>query len=120
MSFGTIKRRRTDILFSQYLRKKRGYVCEKCGRKHEENSKGFGVSHFWGRAKESVRFDEENCDVLCNIPCHQYFETHHTEYEIWKKERLGEKQYKLLTLRAWLPGKRDDKLTMLWLKKVEL
>ena len=118
MSFGRIKRRRADILFSQYLRKLRGYQCEVCGRKHEPNSMNLGVSHFHGRVNESVRFDEENCDIICNIPCHRYFEEHKTEYSAWKRKRMGEKPYKMLMVRANTYQKKDDKMVLIWLKKV--
>jgi 5-methylcytosine-specific restriction endonuclease McrA len=114
--FGRVKIRRSDTLFSLYLRKKRGYVCEKCAR-FFPGGKGLTVSHFHGRRKESVRFDEENCDILC-IRCHQYFESHKTEYEAWKLERLGARQFNLLTLRANSTRKRDDKLQCLILKEL--
>jgi 5-methylcytosine-specific restriction endonuclease McrA len=114
MSWHTIKPRRADTLFSLYLRKKRGYVCEKCAR-FFPGGKGLTVSHFHGRRKESVRFDEENCDILC-IRCHQYFESHKTEYEVWKKKQLGERKFDLLTLYANTTKKRDDKLQCMILK----
>jgi len=115
--FGKIKRRRADILFSQYLRKLREYKCEVCGKQHELNSMNLGVSHFYGRANEAVRFDEENCDIICNIPCHRYFEEHKTEYAEWKKKRLGEKKYKMLMVRKNTYKKKDDKLVLIWLNQ---
>jgi len=108
-----IKRRKTDVLFSQRIRKERKYTCERCGRKFGPKAKGLGVSHFWPRSHENTRFDPENVDVACNIPCHQYWETHRTEYETWKEKKLGKKEYKLLMLRAHQRGKRDDKLQTL-------
>ena len=81
--WGRIKRRHSDSLFSQYLRLKRKYRCEYCEGFFPQG-RGLTVSHFWTRAKESVRFDEENCDILC-IRDHAYFESHETEYGIWKK-----------------------------------
>lgn len=112
-----IKRRKSDILFSWWVRQRRGFKCEKCGRKHDPNSKGFGVSHFWPRSHENTRFDLSNVDVFCNIPCHQYFETHRTEYETWKEEKMGKQEYNKLTIRAHQRGQRDDKLIELWLMK---
>src|SRR3990167_7262887 len=109
MSFGGLKLRRADILFSQYLRAKRKF-CARCG-----SIKGLQVSHFYGRAKESVRFDEINCDIL-DFGCHQYFTANPAEYVAWKQKRIGKKEYDLLTLRAHTPKKRDDKLILLWLK----
>jgi hypothetical protein len=78
---------------------------------------GLTVSDYWTRAKESVRFDEENCDILC-VRDHAYFETHKTEYEVWKKNRMGEKAFNLLMARAHVPGKRDDKLQVMLIKKL--
>ena len=109
------KRRQSDILFSQYLREKRGYKCEKCGKKHDPKSKNLGVSHFWPRARENTRFDEYNCDIFCNIPCHKYFETHRTEYKKWKMDQL-EEEYPLLEFRANQYKKRDDKMDLLMIK----
>jgi 5-methylcytosine-specific restriction endonuclease McrA len=114
--WGKIRIRRADTLFSLYLRKKRGYICEKCAR-FFAGGKGLTVSHFHGRRKESVRFDEENCDILC-IRCHQYFESHKTEYEAWKSERLGARTFNLLTLRANATKKKDDKLQCMILKEL--
>src|SRR3990167_6769553 len=96
MHWGKVKLRYTDTLFSKYLRKKRGYFCEKCRRFYPKGH-GLTLSNFWIRSKESVRFDDENCDILY-IPCHQYFEEHKTEYTEWKKERMGEKMFNLLML----------------------
>ncbi len=114
--FGKVRIRRSDTLFSLYLRKKRGYICEYCGR-YFPNGHGLEVSHFHKRRKETVRFDEENCDILCKRD-HQYFESHNTEYEVWKLERLGEQRFNLLMLRANKSGKRDDKWQCLILNQL--
>ena len=118
MSFGNVKLRKSDTIYSKYLRKKRGYRCERCRRPYEEG-RGLECSHFYGRAKESVRFDEQNTDCLC-AGCHQYFTANPGEYTDWKREKLGEKAYKALTLRANLPGKRDDKLAEMVFSKLLL
>src|SRR5262245_25089198 len=115
MSIYEIKLRRTDILFSQWLRKKRGYRCDYDGQFFPEG-RGLEVSHFFSRRNESVRFDEENCDVFCR-KIHRYFEQHKTEYEQWKASRMSPVAYARLILRAHHSVKRDDKLTMLWLKQ---
>ena len=114
--FGKIRLRQSDVLFSRYLRQKRGYRCEYCEGFFPQG-RGLTVSHFWTRAKESVRFDEENCDILC-VRDHAFFETHKTEYTAWKKERMGEKAFNLLMVRAHTTGKRDDKLQCMLLKKL--
>ena len=115
--FGQIKIRPTDAYFSKALRKKRGYRCEKCGRQYQEGERNFGVSHYWGRRHENTRFDENNCDVLCNMPCHQNFEENPYAYHEWKLKKIGKKEYAKLKLSAQLYCKRDDKLMMFFLKK---
>ena len=113
-----IKRRKADIEYSKWLRKERKYTCERCYRKYQEGDGLWGLhtSHFYGRANESVRFDPENTDLLC-FGDHQYFTSNPVEYVEWKRKRMGEKAFKLLTLRAHTPKKRDDKLILLWLQQ---
>ena len=107
-----IKIRKADSEFSKYLREKRKWTCERCGRKEVG---GMQASHFWGRKAESVRFDEENVDCLC-FTCHNYFEMNPHEYVEFKKKRLGEQRYKMLMVRAHTTQKRDDTKILLWLK----
>jgi len=109
------KLRPIDVLFSQILRKKRGYRSEICGIYYPDG-KGLQCSHFWGRRHENTRFDEDNCDIL-NFAEHQRFEENPAEYTEWKKKRLGAKKFKDLMIRANLFCKRDDKKIMLFLKE---
>ena len=114
MSF-TIKLRRADILYSKWLRKERGYICERCNKFYE---KGIGLqcSHFYGRAAESVRFDPRNTDVLC-AGCHQYFSANPAEYVAWKKNRMGDQEFARLTLDAHITQKRDDNKVLIFLSR---
>lgn len=131
MSWNNVRRRQTDILFSRYLRHKNAKehelnnhfggkygVCVKCKQWKEINL--LQVSHFHSRKKESTRFDEENCDVLC-AKCHDWFEHHKTEYEVWKINNIpgGAYAFARLTLRANQVRKRDDTLVKMWLKTLE-
>lgn len=109
MTFGRIKIREADRLYSLWLRGERK-CCERCG-----SQKTLQCSHFYGRAKESTRFDQENTDVLC-FSCHNFFGQHPPEYVEWKKARMTPQAYKLLMVRAHTFRKRDDKLILLWLK----
>lgn len=109
-----IKLRPTDVLFSKYLRKKRGYKSDYSGTFYPEGI-GLQVSHFKGRRRENTRFDEDNCDVL-NFTEHQHFEENPDEYTEFKKKKLGEKRYKALLIRAEMYKKRDDVLDMIIIK----
>ena len=110
-----IKRRQSDILYSKYLRKKRNYICEKCGRYFPEGI-GLQVSHFYTRKYESVRFDEENTDILC-FTDHMFFEQNPAHYAEWKQKRMTKRAYKTLMVRAHTLKKKDDKLIVLFLKQ---
>ena len=111
------KLRPADTLFSKYLRGLRGWKCERCGKDCSNNHHNLTVSHFKGRRYESVRFDPENCDCLCRS-CHEWAEARKkTEYADWKLERMGEKRFNLLLIRANQKGIKDDKMIMLYLKE---
>ena len=119
MSIFKIKRRGTDRLWTQYKKITEKYTCQKCGRQYAvDNCRNLGVSHYHGRGHENVRFDEENTPCLCNIPCHEYFDTHKTEYAAFMRQRLGDERYDLLALRAHIYKARDDKSDVIIIKQL--
>ena len=110
MSIFQVKLRTTDRLWTRYMRGKQDYTCQFCGRVYcSDNCRNLGVMHFHGRGHENVRFDEENTLCGCSIPCHQYLDTHKTEFEAFMLKRLGQKRFDLLNLRAHITKKRDDR-----------
>lgn len=121
MTFGRIKLRKTDVLFSQYIRERDKWTCQKCFKKPERQ--GLHCSHFWGRANENTRFSPENCVALC-FACHQHFTANPALHTEWFKKRLGEKRFKDLRIQANLIKRRDDKLDEIiikaWLKTLNL
>ena len=105
----SVARRATDILWSKYRRTQQNWTCEVCGRVYlPDNAGNLGVMHYHGRSHENVRFDEDNTPVACNIPCHQYFDTHKTEFKDWMVKKLGQQRFDLLEVRAHLRKHRDD------------
>ena len=100
-----------DKLFSEFIRKRARGICERCGSR-----KGWDklqCSHFFGRAKKSTRWDEENASALC-FGCHQYFTSHPLEHADWFQARLGE-GFDLLVRRANTPQKPDREAIGLYL-----
>ncbi len=124
MGWNNIKRRPADVEYSLYIRAKANGKCQKCGRVCELNGERFfqlEASHYFGRAKESVRFDDRNVHALCST-CHKrmggYTRKEDGEYDRWIKYLLGEQGYMLLKLEAHLPGsKKDDVMTRLVIKQ---
>ena len=117
MSIFTVKLRRTDRLWTQYMRGKQDYTCQFCGRVYPvDNCRNLGVMHFHGRGHENVRFDEENTLCGCSIPCHRYLDTHKTEFEAFMLKRLGQERFDLLLLKAHITKKRDDRADAIIIK----
>ncbi len=114
--WGKIKIRYSDKLFRQYLLKLRNYTCEATGRKFPEG-KGLVVSHFFGRRHENTRYSEINCDLV-SIATHQRWHERPLEYTEWKKNKLGEKEFKKLVLEANRYKKRDDVMQAIILKEM--
>lgn len=115
-----LKIRRSDELFSVWIRTRDKWTCQRCGKYHEPwvNSKGdlgnpaLHCSHFQGRGKEATRFEPLNADALC-YGCHRYFTSHPAEHYQWQVYRKGQKQVDLLVLQSNGYKKRDDKMEVL-------
>ena len=134
-----IKRTLTDKLFSDIVREHGNWECVRCGRKHEKSENTCDNSHYWGRGMKSVRWDLENCDTLCKIPCHsgkdssnpakfgwEYQKqikghngcTEDGQYTQFKKAQLGEKGFAELMVRAHTPTKVDEKALRMGFKLI--
>lgn len=119
-SIFSITLRPTDILWTKYLRIKYKYTCQWCGRVYTpENCRNLGVSHYFNRTHENVRFDEENTPLLCNVPCHMKLGGEgNREYGEFMLNRLGQERYDALVLRAHIYKKRDDVSDKIIIKKL--
>lgn len=112
------KIRRTDTLFSEYVRKRDKECQFKVKCYGHQDIKQLHCCHFFGRARESTRFDPENALAGC-ASCHLYVDSTAEGKQFFAElqlARLGEKRLGLLTLRANTPTKRDDKLMLLYVK----
>lgn len=89
-----------DSLFSKFIRQ-RDKVCQRCGKGGR-----LETSHFHGRRKRSVRWDEDNAVALC-FACHRYFTENPLEHCEWFKNRLGEKEFDALNVRARINDHQD-------------
>lgn len=111
-----IKRDYADEYFSRYIRK-RDKECKRCHSAVQFNDVGLPVSHqashFFGRAKESTRFDPDNVDTLCH-GCHQHWGSADREgYRQFKLTQLGQKEYDSLVIRAGTYKKKDRAMSLL-------
>ena len=110
-----------DKVFSLYIRYRANWKCERCGKQFEVGSQGLHCSHFWGRARESTRYDPVNCVAHCH-GCHSFLTANPELHREWKLKQIGQAEYDRLMLRAHVTQKKDRKLvsiiyTRLWQKE---
>lgn len=124
MGYHDIKQRPVDKLFSNYIRARAKWKCEYCGKVCRIDGEWIArleASHYIGRRKESVRFDPDNVHALC-FTCHKtlggYTRDENGKYDLWMKEKLGDR-YRALVIRANITGKKDDFMTKLYIKELE-
>jgi len=98
-----IKRSKQDTLFSNYIRERDSWTCQRCGAKKNPDDpnarKGLHCSHYIGRGKYATRFSDDNCEALC-YGCHQILTANpkmHVEHKISK---LGKARIEELELEA--------------------
>jgi hypothetical protein len=111
-----------DKAFSIWIRL-RDMECKRCGSAVKLNDKGLPVthqaSHFFGRRKESTRFEPLNVDTLCT-GCHSYLGGNPNEHRDWQIKQKGEKMIDKLTLLANSYKKKDRKLEeMFWKQQIK-
>lgn len=80
-------------MFSRYV-KQRDWSCTRCGTRF-----ALEASHFHGRAKMAVRWDEDNVDAHC-VWCHRHLTIHPNEHRDWKLGQLGPERFEALRQRA--------------------
>jgi 5-methylcytosine-specific restriction endonuclease McrA len=99
-----------DKLFSDYIRMRDGYRCQRCNTYFpEEKRGGLHCSHYFGRGRENTRFDPENCDALC-FGCHRIWGSEDKEgYRTFKIKQLGENGFNALQVRAEAFKKRNQR-----------
>ena|SRR3990167_9235510 len=111
---GKIKIDLADRLFSQWIRTRDDWTCQRCLKRYTPPTSALHCSHFYGRGKESTRFEPLNADALC-YGCHSYFTSHPAEHYAWQVERKGQDTVDRLLLISNTYKKKDRKLeAMLW------
>jgi hypothetical protein len=113
--------RKADIIFSKFIRTRDHWTCRRCGKTYSpDNARNLGTSHYWGRTHESTRFDPENCDALCNLPCHAFWGhgEGRDQYKAFKINQLGQERFDALDLRSHLYHKKDDAMVIFIYKKL--
>ena len=106
-----------DIKFSEYIRTRDNWRCQRCLKQYTPPTSSLHCSHFQGRGKEATRFEPLNCDALC-MGCHQYFTAYPAEHCLWQVKRKGQKVINKLILQSNTYCKKDRKMELLKAKEL--
>lgn len=96
---GKIKIDPADRAFSNYIRTRDNWTCQRCGKQYTPPTSALHCSHFQGRGKEATRFEPDNCDALC-YGCHRYFTAQPGEHYQWQVKRKGQATVDRLILQS--------------------
>jgi hypothetical protein len=103
-----MKLRLADRVFSQWVRKRDKYTCQKCLTVYPGPVQGLDCAHYFSRRGESTRFYPDNCITFC-VGCHMWFHQNPKEHELFVIGWLGMEDYEKLLLRHRQVIKKDDK-----------
>lgn len=119
MSRFKVKLRYTDRRYSDYIRIRDGWICQRCGRDFSEKKGSLENSHYWGRWHENTRFDNENCIALCKY-CHDLWGhgEGHEDYTAHMIKLLGQDGFDKLRLKSNIFKKQDDKADLIIIKEM--
>ncbi len=95
-----IRRDKRDKLFSDLVRERAEWRCERCGKYFPEGHRqGLECSHLFTRARKSGRWHPVAAVAHCT-GCHSYLGGNPLEFAAWIESRLSPKDYLLLTTLA--------------------
>ncbi len=81
-----IKRTKWDVVFSNYIRYRDNWTCQRCGVKYPPKSKGLHCSHFYGRRSWATRIEPTNAMALCH-GCHQHVSSYPFDHvDLWENK----------------------------------
>lgn len=94
-----MRRDARDAAFSNLIRARDKWTCQKCSKQYPEQSQGLHCAHIFSRRCRSVRWDEDNAFALC-FSCHLWAHGNPTLFAEWVLEKMGKRRYEALKKRA--------------------
>ena len=83
-----MKRSKEDIVFSNLIRERADFTCERCGKNLRHSKQGLDCSHIHSRTNLRTRFDPDAAKALC-VACHRWWHDNPTESGKWAEEYFG-------------------------------
>jgi hypothetical protein len=95
-----MKRTKEDIEFSEMIRARADYTCERCGKWYGPKNAGLHCAHIYSRRIKKTRHDPDNAVALC-FACHRFWaHSNPLEFAAWVHKKLGKRKYEALERRA--------------------
>ena len=119
-----IKRTKWDVMFSNYIRYRDNWTCQRCKKQYIEKSQGLHCSHFYGRRSWATRIEPCNAMALC-FGCHQHVGSFPIDHvKLWesrftKKEKdyVKELHNVAIVKKKWIATEEKYKLLKMMLMK---
>lgn len=119
-----IKRTKWDVVFSNYIRYRDNWTCQRCKKQYIEKSQGLHCSHFYGRRSWATRIEPCNAMALC-FGCHQHvgsFPIDHVKFwelRFTKKEKdyVKELHNVAIVKKKWIATEEKYELLKMMLMK---
>ena len=105
-----VRRKKLDIIFSQLVRERANYCCEKCGGNFRDG--GLDCCHIMGRRSVALRWHPANAIAMCRAD-HMWFTEHPFDFRDFCVDHYGEDRVSELRLVSsqpvkWSPKVRDE------------
>jgi len=85
-----MKRDKYDALFSNMVRERDNWTCQKCNKYYPEgNRQGLHCSHIFSRRHRATRWEPYNAVAHC-FACHQYLGGNPVVFEQWARGYMGD------------------------------
>ena len=103
-----------DKKFSQYIRARDNWTCQRCFKRYVPPTNALHCSHIFSRRNKSTRFDPDNAVALC-YGCHSHMDTHPLEKYRWYEIKYGRSRFQRILVKSHQTGKVDEMMVNLWL-----
>ncbi|EHK8991103.1 hypothetical protein KCT17_003671 [Escherichia coli] len=97
-----LKRDKNDLVFSQLIRERANWCCERCGRDFSERRESLHCSHLNGRRHASTRWHPFNAFAHC-LGCHRVLGSEPYQFTAFAIIEFGLKTVELVGARAMKP-----------------
>ncbi|EIG27667.1 MULTISPECIES: putative bacteriophage Lambda NinG protein [Haemophilus] len=97
---------KADLIFSDYIRKRANYCCERCGKHYPPKTNGLQCSHNFSRRYYNIRYHPDNAIALCHY-CHMWYGNEPIESGKWIVEKIGEEKANELIRLKNLPNSQS-------------